>query len=415
MKKKLLFFVAALAAVATFTSCSSDEDLVQAPEPQPEQPAVVKGIPFSVTAFNNSDETRAIRYGSTGTGIDYNDNKAIKLVNEFKLFAISPEKGKWIEDVVFARSSATTDWAPARNNDESNFTGTLVWGDTENESKFYAITDNAFITNGVVPYNQMIGVREYFSADDPYVEYEIQNKEVGATEIGTDVLGHISDQEYGWLNADRDPIESFYGVDSTLINDLMVAYKEKAPTSTDGSIALDFNHALSGLSIVAKFNDQKWEGSSSIIYGIRIHGLATSGKYTFSNATWTPNAVNTAVSYYKTFGTTGVTITAENKTTGITYTPIVAPGEWLVIPQTVSKASVSDAGTFPNASEGAYIEVLYYDVDDEYLYVGYMPFSLSFEAGKNYTLVLNLTKVYNVTTGVLQYTPTQTGGGSRRF
>ena len=54
MKKKIILFGAALAALATFTSCSSEDDLTVV---EPQQPVIEKKlVPFSVGAEVN--ETR---------------------------------------------------------------------------------------------------------------------------------------------------------------------------------------------------------------------------------------------------------------------------------------------------------------------------------------------------------------------
>lgn len=402
--KKVILFGAALAALATFNSCSSEDDIVaQEPTPVLEEPAVVKGIPFSVSAFN-TDETRAVRYGANG----YEIGSTTNFVDKFKLYGQVGTSEPWLDSYVFTREASDGKWIPTRDKDGIGVSSTLNWGSTD-ETTFYAVTDNAIATGSG---NKIANVTETFNAGTitfalPYkIVADGTSTETTNAEISNTNLGHTSDGEVGWLNADRDPLSSFVGVDSTKINDLMVAYAKKAPTSTDASVELPFKHALSGLSIKAKFNDATWAtaGSKCIIYGLRVHGLPTEGTYDFANSTWDTNVG--AISYYKTFGTEGVTITAEEAGTS-TYYDLVYPGEWLVIPYEAEAATASGTG-FPTS--GAYVEVLYYDCTDEYLYVGYMPFSIDFKAAKNYTLVLNLTKVINATTGEAQYTPTQTSG-----
>lgn len=121
MKKKLIFCAAAFAAIATVTSCSSDEPLLEAQQVlETEEPVVDPndtGIPFTINAtVENGQSTRA--------------KDATSLTN-FQLYAVNGTNN-WISGTTFTKGD--------------NWTG--AWGDSgqpnwpTGTSTFYGISNN---------------------------------------------------------------------------------------------------------------------------------------------------------------------------------------------------------------------------------------------------------------------------------
>lgn len=432
--KKVILFGAALAALATFNSCSSEDDIVaQEPTPVQEEPAVVKGIPFSVSAFSN-DDTRAIRYGSDGSGVEVNGDEA-GFVNCFKLYAIqSGQSTPWIDQYVFARSANTDTWAPARNNEASNIsTVNITWPDNTATagSTFYAVTDNAIANESG---NPMEGVTANFTLGQLTYELPVTAEPVDVSRgaIGTDYEDYS-----GWpkpTNAVADgAIENFYAMDADAMKDLMVANVVTEAGNTD-KVILPFQHALAGLSLKVKFHSADWASNakpgSFRIYGVRVHGLKTSGTLNLSTMEWSNLEGN--YPYYKGWGveetgaldaeqlSKGVYVEAENEGIAVKH-DLVLKGEWFVIPQTTTAASIEgEAGKLPTS--GTFVEIVGYRADNDSYGMGIYPFAINFEAGHNYSLVIDMTKVRN-TAAVdattheynLWFLDNQIGGGARRL
>ena len=324
MKKKIVLFGVALAALATFNSCSNENDLTQVME----QPAV-KGTPFSVSAFEN--DTRAIRYGSDGTGKDV-DGTASGFVSWFKLYGsqATATPNVWIDNVVYTREAAA---------DKFTTTAALNWPEenTETPTSFYAITDNdasGDLLTGTVAWTPSEGKFTYTipttTATVKYVDYD----EFEETSSSKTVV-NIGD-----------------------LRDLMVASENTAET-TDGKIPLDFQHALSSIAINVWFVSGQANTvvpATVSIKSVMLSGVKGFSTYTFGSGFAAPTS---SVIYYKEFGTP-IEVTKEPLTAwdDPTLTPLVAPGEWLVIPQTCTPwdRSLWDDDFFPGM-DGAYISL----------------------------------------------------------
>ncbi|MBQ8711986.1 MAG: hypothetical protein IJ551_04080 [Prevotella sp.] len=127
MKKKLIFCAAAFAAIATVTSCSSDEPLLEAQQVlETEEPVVDPndtGIPFTINATVDGDNTTRATDVTKNSG----DNPLVY----FQLYAVNGTNN-WINGTTF--------------NKDGNWTGS--WGDSgqpnwpTGTSTFYGISNN---------------------------------------------------------------------------------------------------------------------------------------------------------------------------------------------------------------------------------------------------------------------------------
>jgi len=205
-------------------------------------------------------------------------------------------------------------------------------------------------------------------------------------------------------------------------------------------LPLPFHHALSGLSIDAKFlsTADKGAGGWATVKAVTICGLKTSG-------TFTMNPVNTDDPVDQTKGGTGawsglgtyvnyhyeipvddqeqLAAELENVSTPHTIT-LVPKGEWLVVPQTTTPWDKSyNSDLLPVPANGAYIILRV----DEYKNPGFesfllFPLNTSFNAGKNRVITVDVAQGREYysdsnTAGVcdLHFQPSQAGGGSRQL
>ena len=133
MKKKLILMSAALAAVATFTGCSSDDDvLAQGQEPVAQK----KGTPFSVVVTDETGTTRATLIDGT-------------TLQNFKLYgkntSLDADAQMWVTGNVFKNSGSA--WAAY--DAAGTATATLTWPvDAESKAlttptQFWAVSDNS--------------------------------------------------------------------------------------------------------------------------------------------------------------------------------------------------------------------------------------------------------------------------------
>lgn len=413
MNKKMILFAALVAASGTaFVSCSSNDEDVLAQEPV--APVVeeilvpdtnsVQGTPFTVKAFSGIDDTRAVRYGADGKEV----NSGTGWISEIKLWGQQAEASSpWLNSVVFSRTSAESDsWSPARQNN-GNPLASITWP-TTNAAKattFYGITDGKIASGDG---NHIDGVTENFGEGKfvynpatAVISHYADGLKYNATEAAE---GYA----FGWVHA-ADPqsveIEDFSVVDNSKIGDLMVATVEKTQTA-DGSIPMAFEHALCGLYVSAKFCpvDQKWVTADDLnnkftFLGLRLHGIATGGTYTYGSG-WS-NLTGTTGMYYYGFGVYedggGKSVQAEITTATPHKEPLVPSGTWLLVPQEVTGWDCS----YNNAnlpSSGAYIEILYThggcDPITKYQGIALYPLpSMTFEAGHNYHLIIDVEKV----------------------
>ena len=398
---KKLLVMSALAVVSTaFVACSNENDLVQQKPDVPEEELM--GTPFTVTAFSGENDTRAVRYGADGKEV----NSGTGWISEIKIWGSQLEtSNNWLDAVVFSRSDASsTTWAPARNKN-GVAVNTINWP-TENTDKattFYGITDGN-ITNA--SNNPLNGVTENFA--NGKIVYNPATIEIDHYADGYE--NQDDGFAYGWVQA-ADPgseISNFTVVDNTKINDLMVATLERVKTS-DGSVPMAFEHALCGLYVTAKFCpvNQGWVNntverlSKFTILGIRLHGIATGGTYTFGSG-WSDYTGTTGM-YYHGLGIVenggGVTVNAEATTATPHQETIVPSGTWLIVPQSVTGWNCSyNSSNLPADDSGAYLEILYTNANmlpEEYAAgIALYPLpTMTFEAGHNYRLVIDVEKV----------------------
>ena len=385
--KKILVMSALVAISAAFVACSSDDDLAQqskSPETIVDTP---KGTPFSVQP--TSGATRAARYNADAW------NGTSKLgrpwVREFKLYGKQGDN-VWMNNVVFQRTAYNkTDWEPVR--DASGAISELRWPaddpattdvvESAAATDFYAITDNAIQSSSS---DALANVSRWMAPTVGQFDYVMPtttkaNMEWIDVTTGNGVYGTIS---------------TAY-VDSTQINDLMVASASTNEAGTNGGVLdLAFTHVLSGLTVKAKFLSNLSAGQRNYvtISYIKICGLKTSGTYTFGSG-W--GNLDDYVVYYKEWtGDDKPVLYAQKEGTTAESTPalviedLVCPGEWLAIPQSTTPWDTSFMGHDAAAPGVAYVAVRLEDYktgDDLELWY---PLNITLTAAKNKVLTIDL-------------------------
>ncbi len=426
MKKFIVLSALAAVASTAFVACSSDDDLAQAPA-VPEESVVdtPKGAPFSVVAFN-TDDTRAVRYDGNGDGwepttgttpIAATGNYAF--VKSFKLYGKQAgASDAWIDNLIFARTAKTGDgskFEPKRLSNNDTFTGTLTWPttNTDKATTFYAITDNDIPTSG--DNTNLTGVN--WTPSNGKFTYQVQTPEVvnptTPTPVSVGIVEYSNGVDFG--TADKTNV-----VDADALRDLMVATCSKtAAADPVNTVSLTFDHVLSGLAINAWLvSDNAAVPASVDIKAVMVCGLKGNSTYTFNSGFSTTPSV--PVIYYKQFVSTiktfteiesGIVVNKEPMTKwgNPTLTPLVAPGEWLVIPQTCTPwdRMRDDSDDFPSMS-GAFVCILLDDgeacrlmsfplttnaahkADTANEPLSVLPTTLAFNPGKTRTINLNI-------------------------
>lgn len=127
--KKTILFGAALAALATFTSCSNDEDLVLQ---EPVAPVTTDtGVPFGVSVSTDGDATR---------GVDL----TASAFEDFYLYGVKTDDGsKWFDGVHFAKTSEL--WSGSETAYRWSDGATTTWHD--GTYNFYAVTSTTGVTS----------------------------------------------------------------------------------------------------------------------------------------------------------------------------------------------------------------------------------------------------------------------------
>lgn len=137
MRKKMLMFCVALAAIATsFIGCTSEEDLT----PLKDTTSTDTGIPFTINAsIENASGTRAVDVNKTSN----------PLVN-FQLYAVN-NTSNWIQGITFTKSGSWTgDWGKDEQPNWPNGTSTF-YGISNNTETAPVFTGT--ITNGSFTYD----------------------------------------------------------------------------------------------------------------------------------------------------------------------------------------------------------------------------------------------------------------------
>ena len=413
--KKMVFMAAFVAATAAFVACSSNDDLVQQAPDVPE----VKGTPVKVIL----DGTRANL-----------DNTTTANLSSFQLYGVQQTtvKNFWMDNVQFTKSGS--EWGAASN---------PTWPVTNKDvtTNFYGFADG--VTNGTP-----LGLTPSITADAQSFTFtfgdgaESTQYHAQFTQSYIDALT-IPSQRNSRQNARNAQKSTQIVLDNNNLTDLLVTYDNSTGTEgTDGTISLNFKHALSNLVIKAMFVGDEvksnWpDGTQFWIEWIRVYGLYTSGTYTFGSG-WTFGADNQVV-YQKVFGEedsatpdprwvmevvpyeTYNALDAAGKKA--TYQTIVGPGEFMIIPQDYSSrafVATPKAGT-PNVplTDGTQCMIELYgyfktplDAAVDKGNKNYFPITVTsdtFVAGKQQVIVLNLTEMLKAD-GTYVATPSQAGG-----
>ncbi len=383
MKKFIVLSALVAVASTAFVACSSDDDLAQAPA-VPEENVVdtPQGTPFSVNP--SSGATRAVRFNANAW--DGTSAEGKPWVSQFKIYArqATAEPNVWMNDVIFGRSAYNkTDWAPIREG--STPISSKSWP-TENKTvntSFYAITDNDIsATNALANVSEWMTTLGQFHYDMP---------------IATKSDMQWIDKSKG--SSDFIQVSTNY-VDSTKINDLMVAtdVKTEDDCTPKGVLALNFTHALAGLTVKVRFLSDLAAGENNTvkIHYIKICGIKTSGNYDYTLNKWVD--LDDYVTYYKDFTTT-VDIAAQEEatpTSDVTVKDLVCPGEWLVIPQATTpwNAKYLKSGDDP-AAGSAYVAVRIEDGETGDECELWYPLNVTLNPGKNKVLTIDLGQFYD--------------------
>ena len=411
--KKMVLMAAFVAAGAAFVACSSNDDLVQQAPEVPE----VKGTPVKVVL----DGTRANL-----------DNTTTANLASFQLYGVqqTPVKNFWMDNVQFTKSGS--EWGAA-----SNPTWPLTNKDVT--TNFYGFADG--VTNGTP-----LGVTPSIDADAQSFTFTFGDGAESTQYHSIYTQTYIDGLSSPGLKTSRQNTRNSQKstqtvLDNNNLTDLLVTYDNSTGTEgTDGTISLNFKHALSNLVIKAMFVGDETQyywpnGTKFWIEWIRVYGLNTSGTYTFGSG-WTFDSPNQVV-YQKVFGEEDsatpdprwtmevipyATYTALNAAEKkATYQTIVGPGEFMVIPQDYSSRAYvgyQPANVAP-ITDGTQclIELYGYFKTPEDAAVdkgnkNYFPLKVTsntFIAGKQQVVVLDLTEMLNES-GDHVATPSQAGG-----
>lgn len=419
MNKKLILFGAAFAALATFTGCSSDEPLADVQQPQLQESdsveVVEQGTPMTV--FLGSGSSRA------------DLNKKVGDLQSFKLWAVqqTDPKVRWLDGAVF------------KGNNTDGWTATgAVWPTTQKTtaSKFYGYADFSDLTGTDVP-----GIAPTIGANSQSFTYTLGDGEEStlSNEHGYTEMNELMKLETGeddaemlvLIEACKKTEQAYVVEDKNTLPDLLVTANDQEGTEgDDGKFSLNLKHALSNLVIKAKFvaDNDKWvDGMEFYIEWIRIHGLYTSGTYTFGDGNgWTFDSnTDKKIVYEKFFGmgddnAKKVTIqSSASAATSVNYTTLISLGEFMMIPQSFTSWTSTGIQGTATAPEGVYIEFAGYlkngaaeSWDGQSHFLPLSVTNTTFVAGKSHTLVVDLT--YSMDDhGVYDATPAEVGGGAR--
>ena len=424
--KKILVMSALVAFSAAFVACSSDDDLVQAP--------VVKGTPVKVVL------------GGTRANIDPTTSPTTTAnLSTFQLYGVQQTSTPnfWMDNVKFTKNGS--DW-------ESSATWPVA--NKETVSKFYGFSDG--VTDGTPA-----GLTPSIAADAQSFAFTFGtgtsssqwfakwSETDGVNYFGNATVWNTMKTNQGLRNETTLKSEATV-LDNNNLTDLLVTYDNTTGVEgTDGTLNLNFKHALSNLIIRAMFvgddGGSIWpDGTKYYIQWIRVHGLYHTATYTFGTG-WSIDATNDShnCAYEHVWGESDSATPDPRWTMDIipyaaynaldaagkkaTYVDIVPAGEFMIIPQTITSydgygTSIGDAQT----NGQCYIEMYGYfrkgDASKPESYntngeVHYYPLKLNnavgntstFEAGKKHVVVIDLTSVLK-SNGTYAATPSQAGG-----
>jgi len=410
MKKILV--MSALAAVSTaFVACSSEDDLAQQAPVVPE----VKGTPFKV----NLQSTRADLSKTTTANL-----------STFQLYGIqqTTPKSCWMDNVQFTKSGS--DWGSTAN---------PTWP-TDNKStatNFYGFSDG--VTDGVP-----VGLTPSITADAQSFAFTLGDGESSTQYWSTvslpqalrnnqkSVATVFKDGKYFVYGSDTKPTSDYTEVTSSL-PDLLVTQATATESDNNGTVSLNFGHTLSTVTVKAYLvSSAQWPTTYTFcIDWIRIRGLYTSGTYTYGSGWTFDSNSDLKVAYEKSWGEDSpITIPCLDVTTYDTTakaeaaaTTLVNKGEFMIIPQeftTWTSTGVQGTATSLNTSTETkcYIELYGYvhrqSTSDNFrgtdkvlplVIKGTAP--AEFKAGHNHTIMLDLSRIINPSSGIYTATPSE--------
>lgn len=418
MKKKIILFGAALAALATFTSCSSEGDPILDTPVEPIEP-VVKGTPFKV------------RIGDGTTRADLSKTTTANL-STFVLYGIQQTTNDfWMGGLRFTKSG--DDWSASeyKNDVWASITPTWPLTNKETNTNFYGFSDG--VTDGIPE-----GLNPSISPTSQSFTFDFGDGTTSAPYVATMSPKEVSafpPQLQSGLNSQREASKSQADVlESDKLVDLLVTKDGTTGVEgTDGTLTLGFKHALSNLVIKAYFVGDNGENiwpSTSVFYieWIRIYGLYTSGTYTFGSG-WSFDNSDKKIIYEKIFGeeesddvdnrfSMPIQTYANYQQNGVHYETLVDAGEFMVIPQDYSTRAYT-GGAIADASGKVYIEVHgYFKLNPsadpqgkgEKTYFVLNVKDQSILSGKKQTVTLNLTEMRK-SNGTHFLTPSTVVGG----
>ncbi|MBQ8713502.1 MAG: hypothetical protein IJ551_11890 [Prevotella sp.] len=402
--RKFVFYAAALAAMITVTSCSSDDDVVATAPAEP----LPQGTPLSVRVVDGT--TRADLSKTTTEGLA-----------SFKLYGIqqtSPTTNFWLDGAIF-NGGNTAGWTCTSN-------PTWPTDNKETATSFYGYADGSTIdgeVTGLTPsiasdaqsFHFTLGEGEsstqYWSV--PTLPTALRNNQKSVATVFKhgkyNTLQNLSTQTWS--------VASSENIDNNLPDLLVTDDNSSAVEGTDGKLNLTFNHALSSLVIKAYLvsSTNLLPTYTFCLEWIRVRNLYTSGTYTFGTGWTFDSNTDKKIAYEKSWGEgTPKTIKVQDAAVAtskdkIKLTTLVGPGEFMVIPQTYeSYTSTGDQNTAtainPDTEQKCFIELYGYVTtnaagnknftsNDKFLPLTIT--GLEFKPGKQHTIVLDLSRILN--------------------
>lgn len=376
MEKKIYLFCAALAALATFNSCTSDDEIVETTIP--EQPVEVKGEPISFTAtINDGNSTRANVAGTlNGFTLWGVQNNAVSTPTTGLAYAYDGDLNAWVNAD-----------APTYDTGESPvpyYFYAMALGNTPiaPDADGYDASKNAAKANAI----------EFFNNG------RSSNTNGSVVINGDDLMLANGDYDDKSFTYTMPVVGETSQIDLSAQEDLLVAHNfgtENKGWKT-GAVPLQFEHALANIELYLGMPQRKWFtdknsydtsyddaevlGIFTAIKSITIHGLKKTGTYTFGTG-WSnpvdagdikieyPQGLFVYGFYYDTPEDNDVKtliagdLTERRKYERAYYDPIITEEQSImVIPQTFTPWTTNE--TIENSSSNCYIEIeagIYYD------------------------------------------------------
>lgn len=366
MKKKIVLFGVALATLATFNSCTSENDIAETPVP--EQPTVVSGDPITFTATMNDD-------GTTRAAVASN-------LNGFTLWGVQNGAVSTTETgLAYSYNSTDKTWqaAEAPSYDTGNspvpyYFYALALGNSQNKANAITFGEDGASTNTA----GTVTIKGSDSEETPLLL-------TGGT-YNAKSFTYTMPVNGNYLELDKQ-------------EDLLVAHNFGTENAgwTTGTVPLTFDHALANIELYLGMPQRSWStdvngydtsydnaevlGIFTAIKSITIHGLKKTGTYTFGDGWSNPNGTGDIKLEYPqglfVYGFYYDTpedsekkeliandLTERRKYERPYYDPIISEEQSImVIPQTFTPWATSN--DIENSSSTCYIEIeagIYYDV-----------------------------------------------------